>query len=350
LNLLKPFLAECLKKLNPKTQAALRLKFSKKISNEQIGYLVGGSKSYIGRLLNKGLKALRKCIENRVRKSAQGSTREERWSSVPTPTVNLSSIEKLLAQCGQWANHGCEASEQMMSALKNAEDIDAREWAVAHLARCEECRETLFLLQALSHISEVPKPISLEKVRQKRAKTIPWKTIAAAVALVLGAAVLFGWIHKRQEHPYPGEGLSIKGSADTLHVAVQRGSYASIVKPLDQLMTEDKLGFFYSAEEAGYLAIFSRDSSGNVALLYPAGDVSSASILKGHKVPLTDGAIVGEGVGCEWLIAVFSEKAMNIDILKQTLAKAENMDDADACRLDVMIPQARSVRVFPVKR
>ena len=63
LNLLMPYLNYCIEKMTPKAQAALRLKYTRKISNEQIGHLIGGSKSYIGRLLTNAREALRKCIE-----------------------------------------------------------------------------------------------------------------------------------------------------------------------------------------------------------------------------------------------------------------------------------------------
>ncbi len=64
-HLLMPILEKCLETLSPKAQKTLRLKYKKKISNEKIGRHLGGSKQYIGRLINSSLKALRLCIESK---------------------------------------------------------------------------------------------------------------------------------------------------------------------------------------------------------------------------------------------------------------------------------------------
>jgi RNA polymerase sigma factor (sigma-70 family) len=62
---LMPLLDECLGSVTLKAQKALRLKYGNKISNEQIGRHIGGSKQYIGRLIRDALKALRLCIEHK---------------------------------------------------------------------------------------------------------------------------------------------------------------------------------------------------------------------------------------------------------------------------------------------
>ncbi len=66
---LMPRLDDCLKGIGPKAQETLRLKFVVDLTNEHIGRLLGGSKQYIGRLIQKSLDALKICIE---RKTEQG--------------------------------------------------------------------------------------------------------------------------------------------------------------------------------------------------------------------------------------------------------------------------------------
>jgi len=61
--LLQDRLPDCLNTLTPKARSALRLKYTARMANEQIGTLLGGSKQYIGRLLAQSLEQLRRCLE-----------------------------------------------------------------------------------------------------------------------------------------------------------------------------------------------------------------------------------------------------------------------------------------------
>jgi RNA polymerase sigma factor (sigma-70 family) len=55
-------LAECIRKLTPKAQEALRLRYSGELTQGEIGAIVGGSKQYIGRLLSQSIEKLRACL------------------------------------------------------------------------------------------------------------------------------------------------------------------------------------------------------------------------------------------------------------------------------------------------
>jgi RNA polymerase sigma factor (sigma-70 family) len=61
--LLQDRLPRCLNALTPKARSALRLKYTARMANDQIGTLLGGSKQYIGRLLAQSLERLRRCLE-----------------------------------------------------------------------------------------------------------------------------------------------------------------------------------------------------------------------------------------------------------------------------------------------
>ena len=62
---LLPRLVFCLDGLTPKARQTLRLKYYRQLSNERIGELLGGSKQYIGRLIQKSLTTLRTCLEKK---------------------------------------------------------------------------------------------------------------------------------------------------------------------------------------------------------------------------------------------------------------------------------------------
>jgi RNA polymerase sigma factor (sigma-70 family) len=63
--LLLPKLDKCLAELTPKAQSVLRLKYTRQLTDREIGNILGGSKQYIGRLLRNSLVLLRDCINER---------------------------------------------------------------------------------------------------------------------------------------------------------------------------------------------------------------------------------------------------------------------------------------------
>jgi RNA polymerase sigma factor (sigma-70 family) len=60
---LQPKLAECLSQLTPKAQKAVRLRYSKEMTNDKIGGILDCSKQYIGRLIRQSLELLKLCLE-----------------------------------------------------------------------------------------------------------------------------------------------------------------------------------------------------------------------------------------------------------------------------------------------
>jgi RNA polymerase sigma factor (sigma-70 family) len=70
LTTLRPRLDECLPRLTEKAQQTLRLKYKEEWTNERIGQLVGGSKQYIGRLIQQSLALLKTCIETKTERDA----------------------------------------------------------------------------------------------------------------------------------------------------------------------------------------------------------------------------------------------------------------------------------------
>jgi len=59
-------LEKCMETLTPKAQSALRLKYRNGLSNEQIGDMLGGTKQYIGRLMQKSLTLIRECLQRKA--------------------------------------------------------------------------------------------------------------------------------------------------------------------------------------------------------------------------------------------------------------------------------------------
>ncbi|OGR13479.1 MAG: hypothetical protein A2341_13965 [Deltaproteobacteria bacterium RIFOXYB12_FULL_58_9] len=63
LRAMMPRLQQCLGALTPKAQQAIRLHYKEGMTNEKVGARIGGSKQYIGRLLQQCREKLRKCLE-----------------------------------------------------------------------------------------------------------------------------------------------------------------------------------------------------------------------------------------------------------------------------------------------
>ena len=70
--MLMPKLRECLEQMTPKAQTAVRMRYRRHMTTEEIGRLVGASKQYIGRLLKQSIEFLRQCMETEKAPKARG--------------------------------------------------------------------------------------------------------------------------------------------------------------------------------------------------------------------------------------------------------------------------------------
>lgn len=347
LSRLKPLLHRCMKKLTPKTQASLWLKFSRKISNEQIGEIVGGSKSYIGRLLKQGQKQLKQCILNQLQPNVTGNHPSMSFNPVDSSAVSSDAVRSLLDNGHVRLQDDCgfhlDATDEI--SLKRSE---------SHLLSCSLCRRTLLYL----HEFDLQTQASLadeEPIRMPRLSgTGNWKWIATAAGLLVMLGSIFLFRATPEESILSSETLSPKGQhgkhTDLFYMAIERGQTQFTARPLDKLMTDDRLGFFYTADTPGYLTIISLDSAGDTTLLYPVNELSSAPIAAGKQMPIIDGAVVGNGVGCEWIVAVFSDKPLINQDVKDAIFNSADQHTDSKCDLAIQVPEARTVLILPMKR
>jgi hypothetical protein len=172
-----------------------------------------------------------------------------------------------------------------------------------------------------------------------------WSAAAVAASAFLGFVIIEYNYHQNKAAV---SDLAVKGASDRMHVAVQRGAARFRLKPNDTLMTNDALGFFYSAKQKGYLAIFNVDNNNIVTPLFPLNQQQSCMIDKGRKHFINSGAKVTGGTGCEWLVAVFSDMALNINTIAGELKRQKNA--ARQCDIQLKVKNARTVYLLPVKR
>ena len=347
LNQLMPLLEKCLGRLTSKAQTALRLKYTQKISNEKIGEIVGGSKSYIGRLLKQGRDTLRRCIENNVKQTAAKQETGGGWTDLRTPVEGERRVEKLLMMRPILDGDECIAPARMARALSEIADVSEREWATRHIEICAACRESFGQIDESLATELGLTGLGIEHVRSK---TRLWKPLAAAAAVVVAFAA--GILTRESDMGGAAQSpeLSLKGDGDIFHAAAKRGPASFPLHPMEMVATGDRIGLFYSAEAAGYLAVFAMDDDGRVELLYPADETSSAAVSVGSRVPLKDGAHVGEGEGCEWLVAVFSDVTLDVGQIADAIERTPRTSLSEGCRLTPSLPGARSVRILPLTR
>lgn len=192
----------------------------------------------------------------------------------------------------------------------------------------------------------------------------PWSHAATAALAAAAAVLIVLAVPRGGEAPPGGEPaapgatpealggeLIPKGYIDQLHVAVQRGPNRFTVNPGDPLKTGDIIGLFYSTDSPGHLAIVHLDEQRVVTPLYPGIGKASAQIRPGDKVALPDSAVLEEGEGCEWFIAVFSDEPIALESLGNSLRQSASFTRADpACKLRASVDGARSIQVFEIKR
>lgn len=152
-----------------------------------------------------------------------------------------------------------------------------------------------------------------------------WRPTAGVLALATSAAILLFALRSGDDLG----GLQPKGIWQ-LHVAVERGG--KVERLDDQPLGEgDRLGFFYSSEQPGYLMVLYLDTEAPATRIFPAASETAAKVAPGQEVRLADGAVVGEPSECEWLVGLFSGQPFDSDQATELLA--ERVKQRDGCHL-----------------
>ena len=342
---LSPRLDGCLKRLTPKAQSALRLKYTRELTHDEIGRRIGGSKQYIGRLVRKSLDALRNCLEKQ-RTDTVGSRGHAMGGDTLT-AITSETVARLLANrpLHESDQHGPRLAQLalVVSGVASPELVEEMD---RHLVECRICRE--ILLSYHRHEDDrLPAALApnLMPPRSKR-ETVRRFVLPAAAVLIAGLGILFTALE--DDSPQAPAIMRVKGFDDELIVSVKRGTGRFTLNPNDELRDGDRLNLVYSAARRGHLVVVSRDASGEVLALHPTSGTQSAPIFAGDRITLKDGAVVDAGQGCEWIIAVFSDTPLSVKSILDVVADAQ--PSLDTCDLELNIPSARTVRVYPVTR
>jgi len=276
--------------------------------------------------------------------------------------IDEQTVEELLRMRYASERDGeCAELGQVAQVLAGEGDGDDIDQAVGHLRACDVCCRAVVVAEhaeARANRSEQGAEVgapgsgpwpSPRTGRRSWTPRLAWAGSLAAAALL--AVVLTTAIRPTVDGPTgPGGGgeLVPKGATDRVTLAVQRGTKWSLARPGDRLLPGDQFGFFYTASAPGYLAVLHVDESKEPFVLHPLDGERSAPAPAGENVRVEGGGEMTAGKGCEWFVTVFSDTPLRTDDLKDRLRRATL--DAAACELGIEVPEARTVRVFPVRR
>jgi len=235
------------------------------------------------------------------------------------------------------APQGCPESKRI--ALYAAGELEPEERAAfdSHLAGCASCREDLAEFGMVASIWERAAPAGRR----------PWLLrlpLAAGLAAAALAAVVLLTVRPPLTATDP---LKPKGPWQ-LHVAIERAGRAHRAAPGELLKEGDHLGFFYSAESPGFLAVVSADLSGEIVRLHPTAQDFSAPVAAGREVRLSAGAALGPARGCEWIVALFSNKPFAEPATREALERM--VSTRHGCELGRANLPGVEVQVFEVSR
>ncbi|MBI5545992.1 MAG: zf-HC2 domain-containing protein [Deltaproteobacteria bacterium] len=249
-------------------------------------------------------------------------------------------LETLLARhFAARAPKGCEQAEGLALFAAGELDGEARASFEAHLGGCQRCREALAELDSTRSLWLRSGPEARVPWRERWWGGKLWTAGALAAAGAMAAILLM--VARPTEDP-----LRPKGTWQ-LHVAVDRQGKVIRATPGERLESGDRLGFFYSSDSGGWLALYSTDETGQTARLFPASG-ESASVVAGREVSLPDGAALGEAHGCEWIVGMLGRHPIGAADALEALKRMRR--DRSGCSLAKAQMPGVVVQVFEVTR
>ncbi len=260
-------------------------------------------------------------------------------------TIEVESVARLLDLRQQKTkSEECPGMAQVASVAAGAAGPDEILAAAQHLETCESCRQVAKSFSDMSGSKTI--------VRSQTQQPAPlWRRPAWAMAMLLlfsgTLALLWSSWSNRVEQPDQADFI-LKGAPDSLAVAVERGQHRFVAQPGDGLQIGDQLGFFYTSQAGGFLAVLDLEKSGHSTVIYPMNQPHSQAIEAGAEIALPDNIKIKEIEDCEWLVAVFSDQTYSISDLRAHLRTAAEKTST-GCKLRLSLPEARSVWIFPLR-
>jgi hypothetical protein len=240
----------------------------------------------------------------------------------------------------------CPGLPLVAALLEESKDPKIAIEAGQHLQSCATCRESLALLKEIESVSAT----SSNSSRQGQGLGLFGMRWAWVGACALIGFISIIWLALYPRGPAQDSVRFLrKGPKDTMSIAVQREDRLFVTSERKDLMEGDRLGFFYSAQSDGYMALFNVTADGTVTLLYPVGKKMMAPIRKGEHQVLPDSGIYRRSEACEWFVGLFADQELGLDDAKIRIEKALKKADFKHCSLEMDLDNLRSVWTFSVR-
>jgi hypothetical protein len=218
------------------------------------------------------------------------------------------------------------------------------------LAEMEELRERFHdrrrsaggraLLRVIEGGPVAPAPVP-GRARGARSR---WQLAVGALAAagLLALVVARGGSNEPGLAAAPAARTRIKGDGVQVHLYVTHRGRARAGGPGEIVHPGDILSFASSSEQAGYLAILSRDGDG-VGSVYVADRGRALAIAPGSGVPLPRGVKLDGVLGRETLFVLACDRPVAVEPLRRALGDSAAPLGAPAgCRIEAMHIEKRS--------
>lgn len=207
--------------------------------------------------------------------------------------------------------------------------------AHAHVADCAECAAQVNELKhrTQSFAARRPAPLFLAALARRRQPWWKQRWLALALLPLVALLALFMW------GPEPVE-TRLKGGG--LQIALTRGAQTRPMSGSDRPRGGDRLTFDFDARVDGYLILLDVEPGKAPTAFFPFRGSGSAQVTAGPHT-LCDGVLLDDTKNDEWLLSVFSPRALSVEEIAATLDGGVPSFTCAGCQVEVRV-LSREVR------
>lgn len=207
-----------------------------------------------------------------------------------------------------------------------------------HVSRCERCaaqRDALNMARD-EFLARVPTWQALHAKRaSSRPRRVRWQWLSGGLALAAAAAMLL----IPQQEP-SGPSVRLKGRP-AINLYVKRAGRVARARSGDVFMPGDLLRVTYTSVHPVYLALLQRDSQG-VEVQFPSAATNTALVQAGRDAALDFSIKLDAREGVEQLIALFCDRAIELEPVRVSLQRGRALPSVMHCQLDELVLNKRA--------
>jgi hypothetical protein len=211
--------------------------------------------------------------------------------------------------------------------------------AQAHVGSCARCSARVAELdgdRARYRLAPPPFPAHRERRSARWGRWRPWLVPVGAIAAAAGLVLL---LRPGGRSPMTEDATHVKGSI-RLGFYVKRGDSVHTARSGDVVHPGEAVRFTYTTRTPGYLALVSRDGSGEVSVYYP-DEPAAAPLPPAEDEPLPGSIVLDDALGFEAVYAVFCSEPPAVTSLVAQLRRGQDLVTIPGCSVDKAILEKR---------